>query len=130
MTCPAARVDLLGSVHAYMAPVGALLLALSAAGGVGWWRAWQALGRRLDGVRAALAASWRGGRSPAPPATAAPSQAARWAALVLLLSGLQLPRGGDANVIAASSRCDRPLRVLQETARTLVPTSIGRRRYG
>jgi hypothetical protein len=84
------RAELLGSVHAYMLPLGLLLLALSAAGGVGWWRAWQALGRRLDALRAALAASLSGHPSAAPPATAAPSEPAGWAALALLLAGLQL----------------------------------------
>jgi hypothetical protein len=84
------RAELLGSVHAYMLPMGSLLLALSVAGGVGWWRAWQALGRRLDALRAALAASLSGHPSAAPPATAAPSEPAGWAALALLLAGLQL----------------------------------------
>jgi hypothetical protein len=84
------RAELVGSVHAYMLPMGLLLLALSAAGGVGWWRAWQALGRRLDVLRTAVAASLGGHPSAAPTATATPSEPAGWAALALLLAGLQL----------------------------------------
>src|ERR1700746_2517456 len=53
------REELFGSVHLYMLPLGALLAVLAAAGGVGWWRAWQALGRRLDAARGTLAASLR-----------------------------------------------------------------------
>src|SRR5579872_4115901 len=59
------RVALLGSVHAYMLPVGALLLTASLAGGVRWWRAWKTLGRSLDSVRAAVAATLRGQRASA-----------------------------------------------------------------
>jgi hypothetical protein len=84
------REELFGSVHLYMLPLGALLAVLAAAGGVGWWRAWQTLGRRLDAARDALAASLRGHRVAAPTATAQPSAAARWGALTLLLTGLQL----------------------------------------
>ncbi|HEY2706048.1 MAG TPA: hypothetical protein VGL20_20395 [Candidatus Dormibacteraeota bacterium] len=85
------RAELFGSVHAYMLPVGALLLGLSAAGGVGWWRAWQAMGRRLEAVHSALAATFRGHRTVAPPTiTATPSGAARLGSLVMLLVALQL----------------------------------------
>ncbi len=84
--------ELFGSLHTYMLPVAAVLLALSAAGGAGWWRAWHAMGRRLDAVHSALATALRGRPSTAPPETtiAPPSGGARWAALVLLLGGLQL----------------------------------------
>ena len=84
------RAALLGSVHAYMLPVGAMLLAASLAGGVRWWRAWKRLGRSLDSVRAAVAAALRGRRASPPPAAAEPSGAACWAALALLLAGMQL----------------------------------------
>jgi len=81
------RAELVGSVHVYMLPVGAMLIGLAIAGGMGWWRAWQALGRGLDAARAALADALRGHRGAAP-AGAAPSFAARWGALALLLAGL------------------------------------------
>jgi hypothetical protein len=84
------REELFGSVHLYMLPVGAVLVALAAAGSLVWWRAWQALGRGLDAARDALAASLRGHRVSAPPAAAQPSTAARWGALTLLLAALQL----------------------------------------
>ena len=84
------REELFGSVHLYMLPAGALLVGAAALGGVGWWRAWLALGRRLDAARGALAASLRGRRVDAPAAAAPPSPAARWGALTLLLAGLQL----------------------------------------
>lgn len=84
------RDELFGSVHLYMLPVGAVLVALAVAGSLDWWRTWQALGRRLDALRDAVAASLRGHRVSAPPATVQPSTAARWGALTLLLAGLQL----------------------------------------
>src|ERR1700756_4769166 len=52
------------SVHVYMLPVGALLALAAALAGVGVWRAWWALGRRLERTRIALAAGFRGRRSP------------------------------------------------------------------
>ncbi|HEY2702847.1 MAG TPA: hypothetical protein VGL20_04080 [Candidatus Dormibacteraeota bacterium] len=51
----------LAGAHAYMVPVGALLALAAAAAGAGCWRAWLALGRRLDSARAGLAHAWRGG---------------------------------------------------------------------
>jgi len=84
------RAELVGSVHVYMLPVGAMLIGLAIAGGMGWWRAWQALGRGLDAARAALADALRGHRGAAAPAGVAPSFAARWGALALLLTGLQV----------------------------------------
>jgi hypothetical protein len=84
------RAELIGSVHVYMLPVGAMLVGLAVADGMGWWRAWQALGRGLDTARAAVAEAFRGHRTAPPPVGVAPSPAARWAALALLLAGLQL----------------------------------------
>ena len=83
---------LLGSAHVYMLPLGivlALLVALSAAW---WWRAWTALGHRLDGARRALAGALRGHLvAPVPrPAATAPSGSARWLALTLLVAALQV----------------------------------------
>ena len=84
------REELFGSMHLYMLPVGAVLVALAAIGGVGWWRVWQALGRRLDAAHGALAAALRGHRVAAPAAGGPPSAVARWGSLTLLLGGLQL----------------------------------------
>ncbi len=84
------REELFGSVHVYMLPVGALLVVLAATGGLGWWRTWQAVGRRLDAVRGAVAAALRGRRVDVPRVSAAPSQLAGVGALTLLLAGLQL----------------------------------------
>ena len=84
------RAELLGSVHVYMLPVGALLVGLAVAGGMGWWRAWQALGRGLDAARAAVAEALRGRPGAAAAPGVAPSFVARWGALSLLLGGLQV----------------------------------------
>jgi hypothetical protein len=86
------RDALLGSVHAYMLPLGALLATLVALGGLWWWRVWLALGRRLDAARLVLAGALRGHRVTAMPRApgAQPSGAARWAALTLLLAALQV----------------------------------------
>jgi hypothetical protein len=84
------REEVFGSVHLYMFPAGALLVGLAALGGVGWWRTWQALGRRLDAARDALGATLRGRRAAAPPAATPPSVAASWGALTLVLVCLQL----------------------------------------
>lgn len=84
--------DALAPVHAYMLPVGALLILGTALLGVRCWRAWWALGRRLEQTRVALAGAWRGGGSPWRPAAAAPrpSDGAQLLALWLPLSLLQI----------------------------------------
>jgi hypothetical protein len=84
------RTELIGSVHAYMLPVGAMLVGLAVADAMGWWRAWHVLGRGLDAARAALTEAFRGHPTAPQPAGVVPSPAARWGALVLLLTGLQL----------------------------------------
>lgn len=83
---------LLGSAHVYMLPLGALLALLVALSGAWWWRAWTALGHRLDGARRTLTGALRGHLvAPVPrPATVAPSGAARWLALTLLVAALQV----------------------------------------
>jgi hypothetical protein len=85
------RPVLAGSVHAYMVPLGLLLLVLAAAGGARCWQLWTELGLRLDRARGAIAAAWRShrpNRLPAP-ARAVPSAPARVAALWLPVAVLQ-----------------------------------------
>jgi hypothetical protein len=84
-------VGALTSVHLYMLPVGALLVLGAALLGVRCWRAWWALGRRLEQTRVALAGAWRGRRLPRPqPAISSrPSEGAQLVALWLPLSQLQ-----------------------------------------
>lgn len=122
------RDELFGSVHLYMLPVGAVLVALAAAGSLSWWRAWQALGRGLDAARDALAASLRGHRVAAPPATAPPSTVASWGALTLLLAGLQLVLYlGQENLETAAAGAQVPgLRVFAgvHTAAPLVHLAV------
>jgi hypothetical protein len=83
---------LLGSAHVYMLPLGALLALLVGFSAAWWWRAWTALGHRLDGARRALAGALRGHLvAPVPrPATATPSGVARWLALTLLVATVQV----------------------------------------
>jgi hypothetical protein len=80
------------SVHVYMLPVGALLAVAAAGAGVGVWRAWWALGRRLEQTRVALAGALRGRRTPwtLRTAPARPSDGAALLALWLPLSLLQV----------------------------------------
>jgi hypothetical protein len=84
------------SVHVYMLPVGAVLALAAALAGVGVWRAWWALGRRLERTRIALAAAFRGRRSPWLPreTPARPSEGAQllalWLPLCLVQVGLYL----------------------------------------
>src|SRR5258708_3583190 len=84
------RAELVGSVHVYMLPVGAMLIGLAAAGGWGGGGAGRARGRGPAPPRAAPAAPLRAPRGAAAPAGVAPSFAARWGALALLLAGLQV----------------------------------------
>ena len=98
------------SVHVSMLPVGALLALGAALAGVGVWRAWWALGRRLEQTRIALAGAFRGRRTPwtvaAPPAR--PSEGAQLLALWLpvrlsrwfLLFGDEAGDVGDATAAA------------------------------
>ncbi|HWF57718.1 MAG TPA: hypothetical protein VG520_05150 [Candidatus Dormibacteraeota bacterium] len=91
------QAGLSSGVHDYMLPLGVALLLGAAAGATVWTRAWLALGRRLDGSRAALARLRRGGRlGPVPEAAAVPSAplrtpspAARVAALAVPLAFVQ-----------------------------------------
>jgi hypothetical protein len=82
----------LTSVHVYMLPVGALLAVGAALLGVQCWRAWWALGRRLEQTRMALAGAWRGrhGPRPQPAHRPRPSEGAQLVALWLPLSLLQI----------------------------------------
>jgi hypothetical protein len=83
---------LLGGVHVYMLPLGAVLGLACAIAGVGCWRLWLGLGRRLDGARDALRRAWRGepGRAELRPSASPVSGPSRWAALWLLLGSLQI----------------------------------------
>jgi hypothetical protein len=82
----------LASVHVYMLPVGAALALGAAVMGVQCWRAWWALGRRLEQTRSALARAWRGDRGGAPAAAVGrpPSDGAQVVALWLPLTVLQI----------------------------------------
>jgi hypothetical protein len=91
------RAAAFASVHVYMVPVGALLALTAAAAGVGVWRAWWALGRRLEQTRIALARALRGRGSPLPFRTGLPERPsegaqllALWLPLCLLQVGLYL----------------------------------------
>jgi hypothetical protein len=84
------------SVHVYMLPVGALLAVLAAGAGVGVWRAWWVLGRRLEQTRVALTgalrgcpSSWTLGTVPLRPSDGA-ALLALWLPLSLLQVGLYL----------------------------------------
>jgi hypothetical protein len=93
---------MVGSLHLYMLPLGALLAALAAAGAVRGVRAWQVLGRQLQVARMGLGAAWRGRRpdglaaagSPVPgsdlAATRGRSVAGRIASMALLLAPAQV----------------------------------------
>jgi hypothetical protein len=95
-TAAGASAAAFSSVHVYMLPVGALLVLAAALAGVGVWRAWWALGRRLERTRIALAAAFRGRRSPWLPreTPARPSEGAQllalWLPLCLVQVGLYL----------------------------------------
>jgi hypothetical protein len=83
------------SVHVYMVPLGALLAVAAAAAGVGVWRAWWALGRRLEQTRIALGGALRGRRlssvwAPGP----APDRPSEGAALLALWLPLSLVQAG------------------------------------
>jgi hypothetical protein len=56
--------ELSGSVHLYMLPAAALLTLAAALWAARLWRAWTALGWRLEATRAGIAAAWRGRRHP------------------------------------------------------------------
>lgn len=81
----------LRSVHADMLPLAAVLTLLAALCGIRAWRAWLALGRRLDAARGCLARALRGHGGQAAPAAGSPlpSGGARWLALSLVLAVLQ-----------------------------------------
>jgi hypothetical protein len=95
-TAAGGSVAAFSSVHVYMLPVGALLALAAALAGVGVWRAWWALGRRLEQTRIALAGAFRGRRSPwtLRRAPVRPSDGAQllalWLPLCLLQVGLYL----------------------------------------
>ena len=84
------------SVHVYMLPVGGLLALAAALAGVGVWRAWWALGRRLERTRIAFAGALRGRRGPwtLRETPARPSEGAQllalWLPLCLVQVGLYL----------------------------------------
>lgn len=84
--------SLRAGAHVYMLPTGALLALAAALGGARCWRAWLLLGRRLDGLHAALRRAARGERvaPSATPAAAAVSPPARLLALWLPLSAAQI----------------------------------------
>jgi hypothetical protein len=82
---------LTGSVHLYMLPTAGILALVAALGAARLWRAWTALGWRLQSTRAAIAAVWRGRQPshPLPPAHALPPFGCRLLALWLPLAVVQ-----------------------------------------
>ncbi|HZS14334.1 MAG TPA: hypothetical protein VFC09_07035 [Candidatus Dormibacteraeota bacterium] len=85
---------MVGSLHAYMLPVGMLLALAAAAGAMHGLRLWLRLGRQLGGLRPALAGALRGHRVAAAPrrveATWRPRGGVRIAAWWLPLTVLQI----------------------------------------
>jgi hypothetical protein len=89
---PAGVVDSMSNpVHAYMLPLAAVLVALSACFGLRLWNAWQALNERLDRAAVGLRRVWRG-QAVAAPESVAPlsSPVARLAAIWLPLAAAQI----------------------------------------
>lgn len=86
------QAELVGSLHLYMLPLGALLALGSALAGVRVWRAWCRLGRRIDVARSAVPALLRGHRIALPDARdgARPSIAAGIAVAWPALTALQV----------------------------------------
>ncbi|MGH7687444.1 MAG: hypothetical protein ACREN2_11600 [Candidatus Dormibacteria bacterium] len=84
--------ELFGSVHAYMLPLGAALAFAAATGGLWLWRLWSALGRRVDGGRAAIRSLFRG--RPVQPPGEPPSSLGRapsfWAGVLVAWPALAL----------------------------------------
>jgi hypothetical protein len=78
-------------VHAYMLPLAAVLVVLSALFGIHLWRAWQALNDRLEHAALGLRRIWRG-RAATPPDTLSSrsSAVARLTAIWLPLAAAQL----------------------------------------
>jgi len=76
------------SAHAYMLPLGLVLLALAVAWGALGVRLWARLGRRLEWATRALQGAWRGRRADLP---AGPTTRVRLPASVASLAVLVLP---------------------------------------
>jgi hypothetical protein len=98
---------MLATVHVYMLPVGAVLATGAALLGMRGWRAWWALGRRLERTRVLLAAALRGrggAERPAPSRWRRPSEGAQllalWLPLVLLQVGLYLLQENVESLVA------------------------------
>ncbi len=82
--------SLLSGVHAYMLPVGAVLALAATVWSAHCGRAWLLLGRRLDGLRAALRGALRGRVAAPSPAAAPVSSPSRLLALWLPLGTAQV----------------------------------------
>jgi hypothetical protein len=77
-------------VHAYMLPVGGLLLVLSAVFALRLARAWRSLNERLDSAAAGLRRMWRGRSEAAAPATPRSTPGTRLIAIWLPLAAAQI----------------------------------------
>jgi hypothetical protein len=85
------QAGLAGGLHAYMLPLGAVLLVPAAAGVAAWSRAWVALGRRIERGAAALAALRGGFFTAEPPSGARGPRPRRQPALVGSVAAFALP---------------------------------------
>jgi hypothetical protein len=106
--------ELSHSVHLYMLPLGAVLVALAALTGVGWVRMGAALRRRLGHASDGLTSVFRGGPARAHPTMPAsptgPSVSGRWLALAMPLGVAQLVLYGlQENLEHAFAGEDAPL---------------------
>jgi hypothetical protein len=81
-----------GSVHLYMLPLAGVLGLVAAQGGARLWRAWTAMGWRLERTRAGIEAAWRGRQPPhpLPAAHSLPPFGCRLVALWLPLAAVQI----------------------------------------
>ena len=99
-------------VHAYMLPVGGVLVVLSAVFALRLRRAWRALNHRLDNAVASLHRIWRGGSEAAAEQRPRSSPGARLVAIWLPLAAAQIVLYlVQENVEAVASSVPRPVSV-------------------
>jgi hypothetical protein len=100
-----------GGLHAYMLPLGAVLLVAAAAGAAAWSRAWVVLGQRIDRAAAVLAALRRGLPTAQPPRSARGPRPRRQPALLGSVAALALPMAAvQCLLFLAQENLERSLR--------------------